>query len=437
MKESEGYQIRLFQEQKFYRKQCPSCQRFFWTLDPDRKTCGDVPCDEYAFIGNPPIKQKYNIHEMRETFLKFFEEHNHTRIKRYPVVASRWRDDVYLTGASIYDFQPWVTSGQIPPPANPLTIAQPSIRFTDIDNVGRSGRHFTCFEMMAHHAFNSEQQKIYWMDETTEYCHKFLVDCLKLKPEEISYIEDFWEGGGNAGEDFEVLVCGLELATLVFMHYEKINGQYKELPLKIVDTGYGLERFVWLTHGTPSAYEATLGPAISKLKKLVGIEDIDKKILIENAKFAGLIDLKVSGNLRLLRSKVAEKVGLTVEELEKLVKPFEAIYTIADHSRCLAFMFGDGIVPSNVREGYLARLVLRRALKFMREIGLEIPLSEIVKIHIDDLGNDFPELKENERYILEIVGIEEKRYRETLARGRRLVEKTSDYLARENKTEMP
>ncbi|MCS4541761.1 MAG: alanine--tRNA ligase, partial [Euryarchaeota archaeon] len=134
---------------------------------------------------------------------------------------------------------------------------------------------------------------------------------------------------------------------------------------------------------------------------------------------------------------VAEKVGLTVEELEKLVKPFEAIYTIADHSRCLAFMFGDGIVPSNVREGYLARLVLRRTLKFMREIGLEIPLSEIVKIHIDDIGNDFPELKENERYILEIVGIEEKRYRETLARGRRLVEKTSDYLARENKTEMP
>ena len=87
---------------------------------------------------------------MREYYLSFFEERGHTRINRYPVVA-RWRDDLYLTIASIADFQPFVTSGQVPPPANPLTISQPCIRLNDLDSVGRSGRHLTTFEMMAHH----------------------------------------------------------------------------------------------------------------------------------------------------------------------------------------------------------------------------------------------------------------------------------------------
>ena len=81
---------------------------------------------------------------MREAYLSFFEQNHHTRINRYPVVA-RWRDDIYLTIASIADFQPWVTSGVVPPPANPLTISQPCIRLNDFDSVGRSGRDPTLF----------------------------------------------------------------------------------------------------------------------------------------------------------------------------------------------------------------------------------------------------------------------------------------------------
>lgn len=161
---------RMFKEEGWIRKKCPKCGKYFWTLDPDRETCGDPPCDEYQFIGKPGIPKKYTLDEMREKFLSFFEKHEsypHGRVKRYPVLP-RWRDDVLLVGASIMDFQPWVISGEADPPANPLTISQPSIRFTDIDNVGITGRHFTIFEMMAHHAFNYPGKPIYWMDETVE-----------------------------------------------------------------------------------------------------------------------------------------------------------------------------------------------------------------------------------------------------------------------------
>ena len=90
---------------------------------------------------------------MRSLFLDYFSENSHSKVAPYPVIA-RWRDDIHLTIASIADFQPHVTSGQVPPPANPLCISQPCIRLTDVAAVGRSGRHLTTFEMMAHHAFN-------------------------------------------------------------------------------------------------------------------------------------------------------------------------------------------------------------------------------------------------------------------------------------------
>lgn len=243
------YHVDLFKRKGFERKRCTGCGRTFWTLDSNRSTCGDTPCDEYTFIGNPPTKRKYTLAETEKTFLKFFERHGHKAIKRYPVVA-RWRDDIFLTIASIADFQPWVTGGLVPPPANPLVVSQPSIRLKDIDNVGRSGRHLTLFFMGGHHAFNSRQRKVYWTDKTVELCHQFLTNELGIRSDEISYVQDIWEGGGNAGEDFEVIIRGLEVATLVFMHYVGEGGKYSPLPLQIVDTGYGMERLAWLSRGT-------------------------------------------------------------------------------------------------------------------------------------------------------------------------------------------
>ena len=165
----------------------------------------------YNFIGNPVFKP-HTVDEMREAFLSFFERHGHTRLERYPV-AARWRDDIYLTIASIADFQPLVTSGVVPPPANPLTISQPCIRLNDLDSVGKSGRHLTLFEMMAHHAFNTPEEPIYWKDETVALCDEFIAS-IGGDLDRVSYKENPWYGGGNAGASVEVLIGGLEVATL-------------------------------------------------------------------------------------------------------------------------------------------------------------------------------------------------------------------------------
>jgi len=229
------YEVELFKEEGFQRRRCPKCNRFFWSLG-DRKTCGEPPCDEYSFIGNSPTKKGLNLHEMRELYLRFFERNDHTRIHRYPIVA-RWRDDVFFTQASIYCFQPWVLLGVVKPPANPLTISQTCVRFNDIDNVGKTGRHFTMFEMMAHHSFNTKDNFVYFKDKTVELCHRLLVEDLGIDPKEISYIEAQWAGGGNSGPCFETLVRGVELATLVFMMYKEENGKKKEMEMQVVDTG--------------------------------------------------------------------------------------------------------------------------------------------------------------------------------------------------------
>ncbi len=416
------YQAALFRQEDFERRQCQSCGRTFWTLESGRKTCGDTPCDEYGFINAPPTKRKYSLAEMEHSFLKFFGRRGHKVVRRYPVVA-RWRDDIFLTIASIADFQPWVTSGLVPPPANPLVVSQPSIRLKDIDNVGRSGRHFTLFFMGGHHAFNSRRQRIYWNDETVALCHEFLTKELGIPPDEISYIQDFWEGGGNAGEDFEVNVHGLELATLVFMQYTSQDGKYAPLPLKIVDTGYGMERLAWISQGAASSYEAIFGSVVEQLRELAGVRMPPADVLEQNSKLAGLMDIETGRDLLTLRSKVAARTGVSIEELDKLLGPLEAVYAIADHLRCLAFMFGDGITPSNVKEGYLARVVLRRTLRLLRELGLRKPLAELMALELKHLMPQFPELKERENYILEVIELEERRYRDAISRGSKLVER--------------
>ncbi|AFN03057.1 alanine--tRNA ligase [Pyrococcus furiosus DSM 3638] len=443
---------RMFEEEGWIRKTCKVCGKPFWTLDPDRETCGDPPCDEYQFIGKPGIPKKYTLDEMREKFLSFFEKHEvypHGRVKRYPVLP-RWRDDVLLVGASIMDFQPWVISGEADPPANPLTISQPSIRFTDIDNVGITGRHFTIFEMMAHHAFNYPGKHIYWIDETVELAFEFFTKELKMKPEDITFKENPWAGGGNAGPAFEVLYKGLEVATLVFMQYKKapanadpsqvviIKGEkYVPMETKVVDTGYGLERLVWMSQGTPTAYDAVLGYVIEPLKRMAGVEKIDERILMENSRLAGMFDIEDMGDLRYLREQVAKRVGISVEELERLIRPYELIYAIADHTKALTFMLADGVVPSNVKAGYLARLLIRKSIRHLRELGLEVPLAEIVAMHIKELSPTFPEFKEMEDIILEMIELEEKKYAETLRRGSDLVKREIAKLKKKGANEIP
>ena len=440
----EEYQLEYFHEEGFERKECPSCGAHFWTRDHDRELCGEPPCAEYEFIDNPGFEGSYSLEEMREAFLSFFEEHDHERIDPYPVAANRWRDDVLLTQASIYDFQPLVTSGETPPPANPLCVSQPCIRMQDIDNVGKTGRHTMAFEMMAHHAFNAREDienpdkyayegEVYWKNETVRYCDEFL-GSLGGDLEDVTYIEDPWVGGGNAGPAIEVIYRGLELATLVFMcmeqdpdgEYELKDGNtYSYMDTYIVDTGYGLERWTWMSQGTPTVYEAVYPEMIDFLKEHAGIEhtDAEAELIGRAARLSGQLDIDDVDDVEAARDDIAATLGVETEELRALVEPLESIYAIADHCRTLAYMLGDGIVPSNVGTGYLVRMVLRRTKRLVDTVDIDAPLDELVDMQAERLGY------QNRDTVRDIVRTEVEKYRETLERGGRQVERLADEYA--------
>ena len=437
------YELEYFEREGFYRKECVESGVQFWTRDPERETCGEPPYGTYEFIDDPGFEEAFTLAEMRERFLSFFEAHGHERIEPYPVAANRWRDDVLLTQASIYDFQPHVTSGETPPPANPLTVSQPCIRMQDIDNVGKTGRHTMAFEMMAHHAFNARDEaegyayegEVYWKERTVELCEQLLAD-VGADLEDVVYIEDPWVGGGNAGPAIEVIYKGLELATLVFMSLEadpegpyelKDGNRYSEMDTYVVDTGYGLERWVWMSQGTPTVYEAIYPEMIAFLKENAGIEHTDREaeLVHEAAVLAGGLDIDDVDDVAAARADIAGELGVDPARLRGLLEPLEEIYAIADHSRTLAYMLGDGIVPSNAGTGYLARMVLRRTARLAESVGVDAPLDELVDMQADRLGY------ENRDTIRAVVRTEVEKYRETLARGRRRVEGLAEEYARE------
>jgi alanyl-tRNA synthetase len=438
----EEYRLDYFEENGYRRMECPECGDFFWTRDETRETCGEPPCATYEFIDDPGFDAEYTIEEMREAFLSFFEENDHEPLDPYPVAANRWRDDVLLTQASIYDFQPHVTSGRTPPPANPLAVSQPSIRMVDIDNVGKTGRHTMAFEMMGHHAFNADEGteyayegEVYWKEECVEYCVDFF-EQFGVDPDELTFIEYPWCGGGNAGPALEVIYKGLELATLVFMsmeedpdgEYELHDGNtYSMMDRRIVDTGYGLERWTWISQGTPTIYESIYPEMISFLKENAGLEytDEEEAIIHDAARLAGNLDIDDVDDIQAARGDIADELGVDVDLLRDLVEPLEDIYAIADHSRTLAYMLGDGIVPSNVGTGYLARMVLRRTKRKVDSVGVDAPLDELVDMQAERLGY------ENRDTIRDVVRTEVERYRETLERGRRRVEQLADEYASE------
>jgi alanyl-tRNA synthetase len=416
------FAVPFFKENGFRRKQCECCKGYFWTQKPDEKFCGDSPCVQYSFIGKPPTKRQYSIHDMRELFLSFFERNGHKRISPYPVVA-RWRDDVFLVGASIYDFQPYVTEGMIPPPANPLVVSQPSIRFTDIDNVGPTlGRHDLIFEMGGAHAFNYPDKEVYWMDQTIRYHHQLATEELGLKSESVSYKEHFWSGGGNAGPDLECLTAGLEISTLVFMQYKVQGDQLTRLPIRTVDTGYGIERWAWLSQGTASAFEVLYGRVLDKIFQLANLK-YDEKLVARVVPYSSYMNIERNESRIDARKRVAESVGMDWRELEKALTPIESAMAIADHTKAIAFLLSEGVVPSNVEEGYLTRLLIRRGFRMLRILGIEDRMLDIIDAQVDYWGDDFPQLKGMKREIAEEIKSEESKYRRTIERGSDLVKK--------------
>jgi len=434
------YSLPFFKEVGYVRKLCPKCGTYFWTQNSDQETCGEANsegCASYTFIGAPPTRKSYNLREMREAFLSYFEKHGHTRIRPYPVVA-RWRDDVYLTHASIIDFQPYVTEGIAPPPANPLVISQPCIRMVDIANTGPTfGRHLTIFEMGGAHAFNYPDKEVYWKDQTVRYHHDWVTKDLGVKSDEITYKEDVWVGGGNAGPDVECLIRGMEVATLVFMQYKVVDNKFVKLPIRTVDTGYGIDRYAWVSQGVPSGFHAIYGDLLNRIFKMAGMARIDDKLLARIARVSGLVSLDKTASRLETRKKEADLVGMSVQELDRFLIPIENVFAVADHTKCLSFILSEGVVPSNIQEGYLARLLYRRIYRLLKILEIQDELYDIVDMQIDFWSEDYPRLDEMRKEIMDMLRVEEEKFLETIKRGEGMVKRISAELKAEKKTRIP
>ncbi|MFP3950977.1 MAG: alanine--tRNA ligase, partial [Candidatus Bathyarchaeia archaeon] len=339
-------------------------------------------------------------------------------VSPYPIIA-RWRDDLMVTIASIIDFQPYVTEGIIPPPANPLVVSQPCLRFEDVDLTGvTAGRHLTIFEMGGHHAFNYEgEPQVYWKNETVRYHHELITEELGVPEHMVTYKEGIWSGGGNAGFCLEPCVGGLEISTLVFMMYKVVGDRLEPMPIKVVDTGYGIDRWTWLSQGTPSAFHALYDPILKNAMKWAGLS-VDDKLLSELAKHSYLIE---RDNKEREQRVIADKAGIDYREMLDTVYPIEGIYAALDHTKAITFILSEGVVPSNSGEGYLARMLFRRGYRMLRRSNIEERIIDMVEKQIDLWGGDFPQLRDMRDEVLEMVKVELEKYQDTLSRGRGMV----------------
>lgn len=380
--------------------------------------------------------------ELREAYLQFFsEKKGHLRLPSFSLIP---QDDptLLLIGAGMAPLKPFFT-GKMKPPRTRVTTSQRCVRTGDIENVGRTARHQTYFEMLGNFSFGD-----YFKGEAIPWAWEFLTEVIELPkdklwvtvyPDDNEAIEiwksqpgfpqdhivklddNFWEiGPGPCGPDSEIYIdlgeergcgsptCGvgcdcdryLEIWNLVFTQYDRTeDGQYKPLTHKNIDTGCGLERLASVVQNKRTNFETDLlYPIIEYASKVSGVkygEDAQKDI-----------SLKV----------------------------------IADHARSMAIMIMDGILPSNEGRGYVLRRILRRAIRHGRMLGikdkfLEGAVDAVVEIYRE--ASDFGELVAKQDYIKKVISIEEDRFAATLNQGMELLDGEIKELKAAGKKELP
>jgi len=409
------YVVELFKERGFERKRC-KCGKWFWTLDPERTTCPDPPCQNYEFLGNPPTKRAFSFFDAWKTIENFFVKEGHTSIRRYPVLC-RWFPSLYFTAASIVAFyREEYGNVSFEMPANPLIIPQRCLRFVDIPNVGVTGRHYTGFVMVGQHAVNDGVNG-YWKDECVEYDQRLLVESFGVPEEKIVWVEDVWVGPSAFGPSLEYFVDGLEVGNAVFTEFLGTPDNYRRMEHPVIDMGAGLERFAWLSQGTPSGYEAVFGDLVKKMKEESGLE-YDEDLFMSYSRLAASMDYTEISDVNESKALIARKIGVSPRVLESSVRPFEAIYAIADHVGSLAYTIADGGLPSNVGGGYNLRVILRRALSFIDEFKFPFTLGDIAELYAIEMKRMSPELTERLPEIRRVLEVEEERYRKALRRAK-------------------
>jgi len=412
------YLVDLFKREGYVRKKCENCGKFFWTLDAGRNRCDDQPCSPYTFIGRPPTSRKFGYVEAWKAVESFFAKNGHAIVKRYPVV-SRWRPDLYFTVASIIDFQR-VEGGKVvfELPTNPLVVPQMCLRFNDVPTVGVNGKHGTSFCMIGQTALANREG--YWKDRTIDLDFQLLTRSFGIAKEEITFDEDVWMGYGAFGYSLQYNVRGLETGNAVFTAFEGTPEKYVPLKEGVVDMGAGLERFTWLSQGTPTAYDAYFTPVLRKMKEENRI-DYDEALFQQYAALAGDINLDEYADLDDARIRIAKALGTEVSSLTKQFGALEAMYAIADHSRSLLFAIADGMLPSNSGGGYNLRMIYRRARNFIDYYRFKLDIPTLVSWHIEQLKGMYPELEEHRSDVTEVLKVEEARFTSSAERVSKLV----------------
>jgi len=400
------YPTKVFEDMGYHRARCPKCQVYFWRHTPKRETCGDSQCEgSYTFINNgfkKPDEPKMTYAEAWQSFKGSLTSARIPceAIDRYPIVA-RWRNDVDFVAAGIFCFQPYCVTGELDPPANPLVMPQFCARFNDLDNIGITGRHYSGFIMMGIQVFNSPNNYKFFKDECLEFNHNWLTKSLGVDPDEITYIEDVWAGGGNMGPSIEYFVRGLEVGNMVFMQYKTFHdGSREELDIKVIDVGVGLERVAWLYNGSSTSYQDTFANAykymLSELKM-----SCDEEVWEKFGPISCTLNIDELDNVEKAWDDIAAKIGLPVETVRKEIKPIQDLYIVLDHTRTILITISDGALPSNVGGGGNVRNILRRVFMIMKKNGwwdilkMEgfLKIFEFHKLDLEGIYGKFPEYK--------------------------------------------
>ena len=372
----------------------------------------------------------HGLNELREMFLSFFESKGHLRLPSFSLVPQNDKS-ILLINAGMTPMKPWF-KGEEEPPRRRVCTCQKCIRTGDIENVGKTARHGTYFEMLGNFSFGD-----YFKHEAIAWSWEFLTEVVGLEPDRLYpsiYLDDdeafdiwnkevgipaerifrfgkednFWEhGSGPCGPCSEIYYdrgpeygCGkpgctvgcdcdryIEIWNNVFSQFDNDgHGHYTELKQKNIDTGMGLERLACVCQNVDSLF------------------DVDTVMNITH--------------------KVSQLTGAHYGETEKRDV---SLRVITDHIRSATFMICDGILPSNEGRGYVLRRLLRRAARHGKLLGVNDPfLYQVVDTVIHENEGQYPDLREKQTYITKVIRTEEENFGRTIDGGMKIF---SDLLA--------
>ncbi len=369
--------------------------------------------------------KKYGVNELRRMFLEFFESKGHLAMKSFSLIPQNDKS-LLLINSGMAPLKPYFTGAEIPPRKR-VTTCQKCIRTGDIENVGKTARHGTFFEMLGNFSFGD-----YFKKEAIHWSWEFLTEVVGLDPDRLYpsvYLDDdeayriwneeigiaperifkfgkednFWEhGSGPCGPCSEIYYdrgekygCGkpdctvgcdcdryIEVWNNVFTQFDNDGeGHYTELAQKNIDTGMGLERLA------------------------VVVQDVDSIFDVDT--------------IQALRNEVCEIAG---KEYHKDHDTDVSIRLITDHIRSATFMISDGIMPTNEGRGYVLRRLIRRAARHGRLLGIDrLFLAELAGAVIAGSKDGYPELEDKKEFIFTVLNNEESQFNKTIDQGLRIL----------------